>query len=126
MSYHVDIIKVQQELKLENTDYTCKAYTEIYSSSYTFNVYEMLQECMKSLQEKELIPDYYTHWIEPIEAKFLNGKCVSLYVLELKADKEKYEKYNPANGWGSYSGVIRWLEQIQRFENQGYEISISR
>lgn len=31
---------------------------------------------------------------------------------ELKAHREKYEKFNPSNGWGSYDGLLKNLKKI--------------
>ena len=31
---------------------------------------------------------------------------------ELHGDPDKYYPYEPANGWGSYSGFIRFLEEM--------------
>ena len=29
----------------------------------------------------------------------------------LRADPAKFHKLNPANGWGDYTGFVRWLEE---------------
>lgn len=28
----------------------------------------------------------------------------------MKADPEKFKKYNPSNGWGDYVGFVQWIE----------------
>lgn len=42
-------------------------------------------------------------------------------ILELKSNRQKYEQYNPSNGWGSYDGLLRcaesYLEACELYPN---------
>jgi hypothetical protein len=71
--------------------------------NYTYNVSPMYYDAFDGnkgvniLQGKtgeECIP-----WLETAIKKF-------------KADPEKYQKLNPKNGWGDYSGALRVLEEL--------------
>lgn len=33
-------------------------------------------------------------------------------IAELKSNRDKYEKYNPSNGWGSYDGFCKAAQSI--------------
>lgn len=33
-------------------------------------------------------------------------------ITEMKANPERFEALNPANGWGSYSEFVPWLERL--------------
>jgi hypothetical protein len=47
---------------------------------------------------------------------------------DLKANKKKYEKFNPENGWGSYDGFVKFVEEyLAACEKNPYAIvSVSR
>ena len=107
--------------------YSVRVIKEEYSSSYTSNIYEMLTEAFKTLQGKKLVPDYYTHWTEPLTYIDENkGRDYLINLIkELKSDKEKYIKYNPENNWGSYETVIQWLEDILLNWKSGYEVMVT-
>lgn len=32
-------------------------------------------------------------------------------LLDLKADPERFKKFNPANGWGDYDGLVKFVEK---------------
>jgi hypothetical protein len=32
-------------------------------------------------------------------------------ITKLKSDPEHYKKFNPPNGWGTYEGLLKFLEQ---------------
>ncbi len=46
---------------------------------------------------------------------------------ELVNNQEKYEKYNPDNGWGHYEGLVRFCQKylrcIERYPNAHIEVS---
>lgn len=45
----------------------------------------------------------------------------------LESDRERFEKYNPSNGWGSYEGLVRfvksYLEACKNFPEAQVEVS---
>jgi hypothetical protein len=51
-----------------------------------------------------------------VEIEGMSGRVAELKVKvaldALKSDPERFEKLNPANGWGSYEGFVRFLENI--------------
>ena len=36
---------------------------------------------------------------------------VEIGLKKLKADPDKYKKFNPSNGWGTYEGLVRFTEK---------------
>jgi hypothetical protein len=46
----------------------------------------------------------------------------------LKADPARYQQFNPANGWGSYEGLVGFVERYIRAceEHPDAEIRVSR
>lgn len=46
----------------------------------------------------------------------------------LKADREKFEQFNPPNGWGSYDALVRFVEQYLEAcrENPDADVRTSR
>ena len=46
----------------------------------------------------------------------------------LKSDPEKFKKFNPENGWGSYEILVRFAEEYLKSceENPDADISVSR
>jgi hypothetical protein len=33
-------------------------------------------------------------------------------LLQLRAEPEHYRRFNPANGWGSYEGLVAFVERL--------------
>lgn len=46
----------------------------------------------------------------------------------LKANRETFEKYNPANGWGDYDGLVSFVERYLEacLENPDADVRVSR
>jgi hypothetical protein len=46
----------------------------------------------------------------------------------LLSDPEKYEKYNPPNGWGSYEGLVDFVYKYRNacWDNPDAELRVSR
>ena len=42
-------------------------------------------------------------------------------IAELKSNPEKYKKFNPENGWGSYEGLLsfaeKYLQACEKYPN---------
>lgn len=47
---------------------------------------------------------------------------------KLKSNPEKFKKYNPENGWGSYDGLISFSERVLKFciEHPNMKVSAYR
>lgn len=125
MSYDIDVIKVEKEIPLENTNIKAEAQTIVHSSNYTSNICEMLEACVSNLQKEKLVNCWYSHWTECVCDDFSDeGKNIKLMIKELKANPEIYKKYNPENGWGSYETVIEWLSKVEKYKAKGYKIVV--
>ena len=86
--------------------------SELLHVNITHNLAKMAKQC-----EIDGISLYDVLW-HPDEV-LINGEpsisyCQNLFILyrELKAHREKYEKFNPPNGWGSYDGLLKALRKI--------------
>jgi len=47
---------------------------------------------------------------------------------KLKMEPEKYKKFNPENGWGSYDGLVKFVENYLNacYKNQEAKVEVSR
>jgi hypothetical protein len=77
---------------------------EAYSGNITHNLGPMAKEV-----------GIYRHLWRPEELGITHSrelvKPLELGLKELKSNPEKYEKLNPENGWGSYDGLCRFVEE---------------
>jgi hypothetical protein len=95
--------------------------TEIYTDNITHNLNKMAMaaDIYYPLWRPEEIGITHAHQLIPILEEGLT---------KLQADPEKYEKFNPANGWGSYVGlkvfVREYLEACRA--NPDAEVEVSR
>ena len=76
---------------------------EVYSANITHNLNTMATEA--GIYEYLWRPDeigvtHATELIEPLRQG----------LHKLKSEPEKYKKFNPDNGWGTYEGLIRFVE----------------
>lgn len=78
----------------------------------THNLAKMANQC-----EVDGVSLYTLLW-HPDEV-LINGKpsisyCQNILILyiELKTHRERYEKFNPSNGWGSYDSLLNALKKI--------------
>lgn len=84
---------------------------EYYSSNYTSNIYDMVDNAFKKLKEKGLCNNKNTHWSDEINYE-QNPKYILELITELKSNPTFYKKYNPKNNWGDYESFIIWLQEI--------------
>lgn len=95
--------------------------TEVYWANITHNLGTMAGEAgiYKHLWRPEEIGITKAHQlIEPLRAG-----------LELlRSDRERFEKFNPENGWGSYDGLVRFVEKYLAAceENPDADVRASR
>ena len=113
---------------------------ELFSANITHNLAEMASEAgvydalwrPYRLKGEYVETDNYDD-----EMKFENSQVISAKELidpmreglhKLKSDPDKYEKFNPENGWGSYDGLIRFIEKYLNacYENQSANVEVSR
>lgn len=77
--------------------------TEVYWANITHNLGKMADEA--GIYEALWRPDEIgiakaSELVEPLTAG----------LEKMKADPEHYEKFNPPNGWGSYEGLVDFVE----------------
>ena len=94
---------------------------DVYSANITHNLGEMAAEAgiYEALWRPEEINIAEAGGLIPILAKGLT---------ELKKDRERFEKFNPENGWGDYDGLVKFVENylLACIENPEAIISVSR
>lgn len=101
--------------------------TEVYSSNITHNLGKMAAEVKLS----NGITLYNILW-RPDEHGFYYAKEISELLDEgfniLLSDPEKYKRYNPENGWGSYDGLVNFVYNYRNacWDNPDAEIGVWR
>jgi hypothetical protein len=101
--------------------------TSVYSGNVTHNLGKMAREV--SLSNGMTLYDIL--W-RPDEHGFKYAKDIS-DLLDigwniLLSDPEKYKRYNPENGWGSYEGLCEFVYRYRNacWDNPQAELSVSR
>jgi len=101
--------------------------TSVYSGNITHNLGKMAGE-VKLSNDKTL---YDILW-RPEEHGFYFAREISELLDEgwniLLSDPEKYKRYNPENGWGSYEGLCDFVYRYRNacWDNPEAEVSVSR
>jgi hypothetical protein len=99
----------------------------VYSNNITHNLTKMASEV--SLSNGKTLYDVL--W-RPDEHGFYYAKEISELLDEgwniLLSDPEKYKRYNPENGWGSYDGLCDFVYKYRNacWHNPEAEVSVSR
>ena len=95
--------------------------TEIYSANITHNLNTMAKEA-----------GIYQHLWRPDEIDITKAQQL-IEPLEsglnlLKSDPARFKQFNPKNGWGTYDGLVVFVENYLREcrENPNATVSISR
>ncbi len=76
--------------------------TEVYEANITHNLGGMAEEA-----------GIYQHLWRPEElgitkaSELIGSLSIALAILE--KDPERFEKFNPKNGWGDYAGLVRFV-----------------
>ena len=105
----------------------------IYSGNITHNLGKMAREVKYGLEWKgdEDLSLYDVLW-RPEEHGFKYAKDIS-DLLDigwniLLSDPEKYKRYNPENGWGSYDGLVSFVYRYRNacWETPDAELRVSR
>lgn len=94
---------------------------EVYSANITHNLNNMAGEA-----------GIYEHLWRPDEIKITKAKELIEPLRQglhnLKSDPERYKKFNPENGWGSYDGLVKFVENYLNacYEYPDADVEVSR
>lgn len=104
--------------------------TSVYSGNITHNLGKMAGE-VKIPYMAGTVSLYTILW-RPEELQFTKAREIA-DLLDigwniLLSDPEKYKKYNPENGWGSYEGLCDFVYRYRNacWDNPEAELSVSR
>jgi hypothetical protein len=74
----------------------------------------------------------YEHLWRPDEIKITKAKELIEPLRQglhnLKSEPERYKKFNPENGWGSYDGLVKFVENYLNacYEYPDADVEVSR
>ena len=94
---------------------------EVYSANITHNLGKMAGEA-----------GIYEHLWRPDEIKITKAKELIEPLRQglhnLKSEPERYKKFNPENGWGSYDGLVKFVENYLNacYEYPDADVEVSR
>ena len=95
--------------------------TEVYSRNITHNLGKMAAEAgiYEALWRPEEINVTTAEQLVPLLETGLET---------LRADPERFKKFNPENGWGDYEGLVNFVETYLEAckENPDAEVNVSR
>ena len=95
--------------------------TEVYSRNITHNLGKMAAEAgiYEALWRPEEISVATAEQLVPLLETGLET---------LRADPERFKKFNPENGWGDYEGLVNFVEAYLQAckENPDAEVNVSR
>ena len=105
----------------------------VYSGNITHNLGPMAREVKYGLEWAGVadLSLYDVLW-RPDEHGFKYAKEISdlldIGLNILLSDPEKYKRYNPENGWGSYDGLCDFVYRYRNacWDNPDAELSVSR
>ena len=101
----------------------------IYSGNITHNLGKMASAVV--VDEEKSLTLYNILW-RPDESGFAKASEISDYLdlgwNILLSDPEKYKRYNPENGWGSYDGLCNFVYNYRNacWDNPEAELRVSR
>jgi len=101
--------------------------TSVYSGNITHNLGKMAAAVVL----ESGLTLYQCMW-RPEEVGITHASCLGEYLDEafniLLSDPEKYKKYNPENGWGSYDGFVDFVYKYRNacWDNPEAELRVSR
>lgn len=90
---------------------------ELYWCNYTSNIYEMVTAAYNKIKQTP----YFDHWADELMYGNNPYQYLKDLIKELE-DHEDYKKYNPKNGWGSYTTFIQILKEIKT-EMEKYDLN---
>lgn len=92
---------------------------ELYWSNYTSNIYEMVDTAYNKIKHK--YTNIFCHWTDELMYGDNPYQYLKDLIKELE-DHEDYKKYNPKNGWGSYTTFLQILKEIKT-EMEKYDLN---
>lgn len=92
----------------ENTCETCGLSHEVGGWQLTYNLSEMV----RSAGAYKIFANHSTTGPEGLE-------ILERAVLALESDPDRFRKMNPANGWGSYDGLLKVFREMVREMKDG-------
>lgn len=92
---------------------------ELYWCNYTSNIYEMVDTAYNKIKYK--YTNIFCHWTDELMYGDTPYQYLKDLIKELE-DHEDYKKYNPKNGWGSYTTFIQVLKEIKT-EMEKYDLN---
>lgn len=101
----------------------------VYEANITHNLGAMAREVI--VDEEKSLTLYSILW-RPDESGFVLASEISEYLdlglNILLSDPEKYKRYNPDNGWGSYDGLVSFVYRYRNacWDNPDAELRVSR
>lgn len=101
--------------------------TSVYSANITHNLGKMA-----SYVEFDGGLTLYDVLWRPDENKLIYAKDIVSYLYtgwrQLIEEPEKFNRYNPKNGWGNYQGLVAFVHQYYNAckDNPNAELSVSR
>ena len=107
--------------------------TSVYSSNITHNLGAMAREVQYGLEWKGdgELSLYDVLWRPEEHGLYYAREIADLLDIGwniLLSDPEKYKRYNPENGWGSYEGLCDFVYRYRNacWDNPDAELSVSR
>lgn len=94
---------------------------QVYSANITHNLNTMASEA-----------GIYNYLWKPDEIQITKAKQLINPLREglhkLKSEPERYKKFNPENGWGSYEGLVKFVENYLNacYEYPDADVEVSR
>lgn len=101
------------------------------TSVWTWNITHNLGEMAREVQVSDELTLYDVLW-RPDEHELTLAHEIADYLdigwNILLSDPEKYRKFNPANGWGSYDGLCEFVYRYRNacWDNPFAELKVSR
>jgi hypothetical protein len=101
----------------------------VFTQNITHNLVKMADAVI--VDSEKSLTLYNILW-RPDEHGFVKASEISDYLdlgwNILLSDPEKYKRYNPENGWGSYDGLVQFVYKYRNacWDNPEAELSVSR
>jgi hypothetical protein len=83
---------------------TAKREIEIYEANVTYNLADMYYKCIDTEKGYKKLDGMNCKDALPI----LNGA-----ILDMLSNADEYRKLNPKNGWGSYEGLLKQMQEMR-------------
>ena len=110
-----------------DVDLMVKQPVSVYADNITHNLTKMASE----VELESGLTLYQVLW-RPEEVGITHASCLAEYLDEgfniLLSDPEKFKKFNPENGWGSYDGLVNFVYEYRNacWDNPTAEVRVSR